>query len=345
MKTSDFDYFLPDDLIAQHPADRRDHARMMILDRVTGHIVHSRIADIVTCLRPGDVLVMNDTKVIPARVMGTKKGTRGKVEVLFLRDNGNGTWDALCRMTGRRRVGTVIELAGGCLSAEIVAIGEEGFVTLRVDGDRPVLKVLEEHGMPPLPPYIRRPAGPSSGDRERYQTVYALNDGAVAAPTAGLHFTDELLARIKSAGVQVQFVTLHVGIGTFRPVKVDDPAKHRMDGERYEVLPKAATAINKARQSGGRIVAVGTTTVRTLETVADEQGNVHAGNGISDLFIRQPYRFKAVDAILTNFHLPKSTLLMMISAFASRESILSAYREAVAQQYRFYSFGDCMLLQ
>lgn len=345
MRTSDFDFELPGELIAQHPADRRDAARMMVLDRVSGRISHSKIGDIVSYLRTGDVLVMNDTRVMPARVMGVKAGSGGRAEALFLREIEPGLWDALLRMTGRRNIGARLDFAGGKIPAEIVSIGEEGRVSLRIACSRPLVQVLEQEGMPPLPPYINRPDGPTPDDRKRYQTVYARQTGAVAAPTAGLHFTDDLLARVRSAGISTPFITLHVGIGTFRPVKTDDPSLHKMDGEKYEVSPGAAAAMNAARKSGGRIIAVGTTTVRTLETVADGQGIIHAGSGVSELFIRPPYKFKVVDAILTNFHLPKSTLLMMISAFAGREMILAAYREAVAAKYRFYSYGDCMLLQ
>lgn len=347
MRTSDFEYELPAELIAQQPAVERTGARMLVLNRTTGARVHRRVKEIGEFLRPGDLLVVNDTRVIPARLFGVKEDSGGRVELLFLEpDAAPGCWTALCGASRRPRIGGVLRLAGGQVRATVMGLGEEGRITLRIEGGLPLLDLLEAYGVPPLPPYIHRPHGTPGRpeDRERYQTVYARVPGAVAAPTAGLHFTRTLLEDLRSRGVDHVTVTLHVGPGTFKPVAVEDLNAHTMESERYEVTAAAAARINAARAAGGRIVAVGSTSVRTLETVADAHGRVQAGQGRSAIFIRPPYRFRAVDAMLTNFHLPRSTLLMMVCALAGYDATLTAYREAVRERYRFYSYGDCMLL-
>ena len=351
MLTSDFDYDLPESLIAQEPLATRSASRMMVLHRESQQIEHRHIVDLPDYLTRGDLLVMNNTRVLPARLFGEKADTGGKVELLFLEEQEPDVWIALCRASRRPAVGSLLQLADGQISCTTLAIAEEGRIVVRpVGGTAHLIEVLTNHGTIPLPPYIRR--GPqvtradcAVDDRERYQTVYAQETGAVAAPTAGLHFDDGLLASLEQQGVPRAYLTLHVGIGTFRPVSADRVEEHRMDAERYAVSPQSAATINAARANGGRIVAVGSTTVRTLETVADpESGLIQAGEGRSSIFITPPYRFRATDAMLTNFHLPKSTLLMMVSALASREFILEAYRQAVAAEYRFFSYGDCMLI-
>lgn len=345
MKTSAFDYDLPPGLIAQHPPPERTDARMMIVRRAPGTIEHAAVTDLPLVLRAGDLLVVNDTRVIPARLHGTKTDSLGHAEILLLEEIEPGKWTALCRMSGRVRPGMRLELAGGKIAAAILAVNPGGEIVISVTSARPVLEILDEEGLTPLPPYIRRPHGPVAGDRARYQTVYANAPGAVAAPTAGLHFTDELLAELAGHGILRANVTLHVGAGTFKPVKSENVEEHVMDFERYSVPENTAELVCRTRKGGGRVVAVGTTTVRVLETAAaGNWGRVEPCRGRTNLFIRQPFQFRAVDAILTNFHLPKSTLLMMICAFAGRELILRAYNEAVARRYRFYSYGDCMLI-
>ncbi|MBP7829113.1 MAG: tRNA preQ1(34) S-adenosylmethionine ribosyltransferase-isomerase QueA [Kiritimatiellae bacterium] len=340
MRTQDFDYELPPERIAQEPAERRDEARMLVVERRTGVLRHQRVRALPEFLRAGDLLVANDTRVIPARVFGVKP-TGGKVEILFLEERVPGTWEVLMHASRRPKIGDAIRL-GPDARAILLEDGEKGRAVLRVEGAA-VPDLLARLGVPPLPPYIHRPARPGLDDR-RYQTVYAERPGAVAAPTAGLHFTPELLGRLDAAGVPMTFLTLHVGIGTFRPVSADTVEDHRMESERYEVPERTAQAVAETRARGGRVVAVGTTTVRTLEAVAAERGGVVPCSGRTDLFIRPPFEFKVTDAMLTNFHLPRSTLLMLVSAFGGRELVLRAYREAVEQGYRFYSYGDCMLL-
>jgi len=346
MKTADFDYELPEELIAQEPAPNRGESRMMVVHRDCGELEHRTVTDILEYLVQGDLLAVNNTRVIPARLFGRKAGSGGAVELLLLEPLGDDRWLVLCRSSRRPKPGTRLELAEGRLSAEVLAIGEEGRLEVRFVCDRPLLEILDEAGITPLPPYIRR--GPhdarSASDKERYQTVYASEPGAVAAPTAGLHFSQDLLQKLEDRGISRAEVTLHVGIGTFRPVKVDDVREHRMDEERYEVSAETAASLKECRRRGGRIVAVGSTTVRTLETVMRDHGEVKACSGRSDIFIYPPYQFQAVDLMLTNFHLPKSTLLMMVSALAGRELMLRAYREAVEKRYRFFSYGDCMLI-
>jgi len=352
VKTSDFDYELPKELIAKYPPERRDESRLLVMWRGTGSVEHRVFRDIVEYLNPGDLLVVNESRVIPARLLGRKRGTGGKVEMFALRELTSGAagplhaalprWEVLVRPGARIREGTVLEFGDGRLTAEVTAVLPDGRreVALSFAGDFET--VLDELGQVPLPPYIDRDPEPS--DRDRYQTVYARVPGAVAAPTAGLHFTDPLLDELAAKDVGVAKVVLHVGIGTFRPVATEDPEEHEMEEERFDVSEKAAGAINETRERGGRVVAVGTTSVRVLETVADEDGRIVPGSGASRLFIRPPYRFRCVDVLITNFHLPRSTLLMLVSAFGGREAVLAAYEEAVRERYRFYSYGDAMLL-
>jgi len=352
MKTSNFDYHLPPELIAQHPLPDRTQARMMVIQRTTGAFDHRHVADLPAFLRPGDLLVVNDTRVIPARLYGHKTATGGRVEILLIEETAPGIWEALLRAR-HAKPGTRLELADSQIQAEVLAVKDEGRVTLRLRHERPLQDILATDGVPPLPPYIKRAYSNVSermADRERYQTVYARNPGAVAAPTAGLHFTAALLKSLEQQGVRHAAVTLHVGPGTFKPVTVAEVEQHRMDAERYTVPEVTARLIRETRAAQGRIVAVGSTVVRTLETVAADResvvdhGAVTAAQGRSNLFIYPPYTFRVVDALLTNFHLPASSLLMMVSALAGRELILRAYEEAIRERYRFYSYGDCMLI-
>jgi S-adenosylmethionine:tRNA ribosyltransferase-isomerase len=337
MLTRDFDYHLPASSIAQEPAPRGD-SRLLVLGR-TGPDRHRRIRDLPRLLRPGDLLALNDTRVIPARLYGRSTGG-GRMEILLVERLGEREWDALVKPGRRARPGSFIELDGGP-SAEVTGKREDGRHRLRFP--EPIEPHLDRLGHVPLPPYIHRPDTPE--DRERYQTVYARRPGAIAAPTAGLHFTEELLREIEETGVHIARITLHVGIGTFKPVSAERIEEHRMDHERYEIGEEAAEAIRQAR-AGGRVVAVGTTVVRTLESAAIlGGGEVHAGSASTDLFITPGFRFQVVDALLTNFHLPRSTLLMLVSAFAGRERVLAAYEEAIREGYRFYSYGDAMLAE
>ena len=348
MKISDFHYDLPEERIAQQAAEPRDSARMMVLHRADRRIEHRLVRDLPEYLNPGDLLVLNDTRVIPARVFGVKEASGGRVEVLFLEENADGTWDALLRAgSSRPQPGMRVRLGGvTTLSVELVAEGEKGRCTLRVVSGGPVVDFFQREGVPPLPPYIRRaPVDDATpADRNRYQTVYARDPGSVAAPTAGLHFTPELFDSLAARGVDRAFVTLHVGLGTFRPVTAADPREHRMEGERFEVAAPTAARLAQTRAAAGRVVAVGSTTVRTLETMARDHGGPAPCQGRSDLFIHSPFAFRMTDAMLTNFHLPCSTLLMMVCALAGREFTLHAYEEAVRLNYRFYSYGDCMLV-
>ncbi len=342
MKTSDFDYELPRELIAQRPSARRGESRLLVLHRDAGSIEHREFRDVVDYLDAGDALVVNESRVLAARFRGTKRETGGSVEMFLLREIGPGHWEVLLRPGARIHEGAALEFGGGRLIAVVGPTLPEGRrqVTLSADGD--LERALDQLGEVPLPPYIDRAPEPS--DAERYQTVYARVRGAVAAPTAGLHFTEELLDGVRRMGVDIVPLLLHVGIGTFRPVKSEDPARHRMEVERFELGEAGAERINAARATGGRIVAVGTTSVRTLETLADENGVVAAGSGETDLYIMPGYRYRAVDALITNFHLPRSTLLMLVSALAGHDLVMRAYREAVSERYRFYSYGDAMLV-
>ncbi|NCC50004.1 MAG: tRNA preQ1(34) S-adenosylmethionine ribosyltransferase-isomerase QueA [Spartobacteria bacterium] len=347
-KTSDFDYALPRELIAQFPADRRDDARMCVVHRAARRWEHRCVRDLPGYLRGGDLLVLNNTKVIPARIFGHKEATGGRVELLLLEEMAPGRWDVLIK-SGRRPVaGTRMVLGSGRATAEFLEERGQGRAHVRIHSEEPLLTILEEEGFPPLPPYISRayntPGGVPPGDRTRYQTIYAEKPGAVAAPTAGLHFTPELFGTLSELGVRRTTVTLHVGIGTFRPVSVEQVADHVMDEERYEVSDDTARMINRTKEDGGRVVAVGSTSVRTLESVAQRHGRMTADSGRTDVFIYPPYAFRVVDVMLTNFHLPRSTLLMMICALADRELIMAVYEDAVRERYRFFSYGDCMLI-
>lgn len=338
LKLSDFDYDLPESLIAQEPSPVRDRSRLLVLKRESGGIEHSIFSDIEHYLVPGDLLVLNNTKVFPCRLLARKPGG-GKAEIFLLSEIERNLWDALVK--GGVGAGKRLNIAPG-IEAEVLNGSDEGTRAVRFYGVNDIREVLPAIGKTPLPPYIKRNPFPS--DRERYQTVYAAHEGAVAAPTAGLHFTGELLQRLESKGVDFVTVTLHVGPGTFQPVRAEIIADHRMLRERYSIPADSAMSVNRAKANGRRIIAVGTTSVRTIETASADDGTVAPGEGYSDLFIHPGYRFKITDGIITNFHLPKSTLLMLVSAFAGRENILSAYRAGVAEKYRFYSYGDAMLI-
>lgn len=349
MKTAEFDYPLPPELIAQQPPEDRAAARMLVVDRWSGSLTHARVRDLPEWLRAGDLLVVNETRVIPARLFGTRADTGGRVELLLIeaQDEGRVRWTALFRAAGRARPGMVLEFAGGLLRAVVEEVRGEGRIVAALSSAEPLADLLSAHGVAPLPPYIRRQTGRSPEsvvDLGRYQTVYARNDGAIAAPTAGLHFTPELLAECERRGVGRTAVTLHVGLGTFKPVKVEAVEDHRMESERYEVSEESARRIAAVDRARHRVVAVGSTTVRTLESVAAEHGAVVGCGGRTELFIRPPYAFHVVDAMLTNFHLPRSTLIMMVCALAGHELVMRAYAEAVREKYRFYSYGDCMLI-
>lgn len=341
MKVADFDYYLPEELIAQEPAEPRDRSRLLVLDRASGETGHLIFKDCVKFFRRGDILVVNNTRVIPARLFGAKEGTGARIEVLLLKRLDRDRWEALVRPGKRVKGGTRVVFGNGELAAEAVDNTPAGGRVFSFEYDGVFEEVLDRLGQMPLPPYITK----ELADKERYQTVYAKAPGSAAAPTAGLHFTPELLGEIRGMGVNIAEVMLHVGLGTFRPVQAENVEEHQMHAEYYEVSPETAAAINQARAAGGRVVAVGTTSARTLETAALPDGTVQAGGGWTDIFIYPGYTFKAVDMLLTNFHLPKSTLLMLISAFAEREKVLKAYREAVEMRYRFFSFGDAMLIK
>ena len=340
LKPSDFAYDLPEELIAQTPVEPRDSSRLLVYHRDTGAIEHRVFRDVIDYLDPKDVLVVNRTRVIPARLFGVREGTGGAIEFLLLRRLNLTDWEVILRPGRKARVGARFLFGEGELAAEVLSIAEDGSRTVRFAFDGVFEDILDRLGQMPLPPYIHE----KLADRERYQTVYAKVDGSAAAPTAGLHFTPELLTRIRAKGVSVVPVLLHVGLGTFRPVKAEDVREHHMHSEYYEVTPEQAEAINAARARGGRIVCVGTTSVRTLETVADEHGVVHPGRGFTQIFITPGVPVRAVDALITNFHLPQSTLLMLVSALMGREEALRAYRVAVQERYRFFSFGDAMLI-
>lgn len=340
MKITDFDYYLPAELIAQEPAPRRDLSRLMVVYRDKEVIEHRFFKDVVNYLAPGDLLVINETKVIPARLPGKKESSGARVEVLLLKPLDEHRWEALVRPGRRVRRGDTLLFGDGLFSGAVEESTDFGGRVISFAYAGKFADLLARAGQMPLPPYIRN----YSGDPLRYQTVYARQEGSVAAPTAGLHFTEELLAEIQAKGVAVRSVLLHVGLGTFRPVKVQDITKHHMHAEYYEIGEQTAQAVNEAKKSGRRVIAVGTTTVRCLEAAARDSGEVPPAKGWTDLFIYPGYRFKVVDALITNFHLPRSTLLMMVSAFAGREKILHAYRVAVEKRYRFYSFGDAMLI-
>ena len=342
LRTSDFDFLLPPERIAQSPAERRDASRLLVVDRATGELADRVFSELVEYVPAGDALVLNETRVFPARLVG-RKPTGASAEVLLLTPHGGEekVWTALVRPGAKLKPGRTVEIAPE-LSVEIVESTPGGERIVRLHTPLPLAEALERWGEVPLPPYVERAA--TAEDRERYQTVYARERGSVAAPTAGLHFTPGLLSKLDEKGVRIVRLVLHVGVGTFRPVEVEDPTQHPMHSERYHVPAEAADAINGVRAAGGSVWAVGTTVVRTLETVADEAGVVHAGEGETSIFIRPPYRFRAVDHLVTNFHLPRSTLLMLVSAFAGHELTMRAYREAVEREYRFFSYGDAMVI-
>jgi S-adenosylmethionine:tRNA ribosyltransferase-isomerase len=344
MDVSLFDYELPPDRIAQEAAEPRDASRLLVVDRARGSWVDARFSDLPRWLRAGDCLVVNESRVIPARLLGVLEGEGRPVELLMLRPLDGGRWEALVRAGKRCGIGARVTLAGGVARATLLEGRAQGARAVEIEAPWPVDELMERHGLPPLPPYIERHDAPKPEDWERYQTVYATAKGSVAAPTAGLHFTTKLLEHLVAAGVEVHRVTLHVGIGTFRPIRAVAVEQHRLEPEGAQVPAAAAEAVNRARAQGRRIISVGTTTTRTLEWAADETGQVRARSGGADLFIYPGYRFRVVDALVTNFHLPRSTLLLLVSAFACRELVLDSYRHAVAHGYRFYSYGDAMLI-
>lgn len=340
MKTSDFYYDLPEELIAQDPLPDRSSSRLMHLDKQTGEIVHTNFRHVLDYLNPGDCLVINDTRVIPARLYGSKVGTNAGIEILLLKRKENNIWETLVKPGKKAKPGTKISFGDGLLIAEVLDVVEEGNRLIQFSYEGIFEEILDQLGEMPLPPYITH----KLQDKERYQTVYAKHEGSAAAPTAGLHFTKELLEQIEEKGVKIAHVTLHVGLGTFRPVKVDDVEKHHMHSEFYVVEEDQAAMINEAKRTGHRVIAVGTTSCRTLESAADENGMLQAKSGWTEIFIYPGYEFKIIDALITNFHLPESTLLMLVSALAGKEHILKAYEEAVKERYRFFSFGDAMLI-
>ncbi len=336
----DFYFELPDELIAQDPLEDRSASRLMVLDKETGAVEHKVFSDILDYLNEGDCLVLNNTKVIPARLMGVKAETGAAIEVLLLKRRENDVWETLVRPGKKARVGAVISFGGGTLTGEVIEIADEGNRLIRFSYDGIFEEVLDRLGEMPLPPYITH----KLKDRDRYQTVYAKYEGSAAAPTAGLHFTKELLARVEDKGVKIAYVTLHVGLGTFRPVKEDNLLNHHMHSEYYEVTDEAARIINSTKEAGGKIVCVGTTSCRTVESASDDTGRVRAGSGNTEIFIYPGYKFKVLDRLITNFHLPESTLIMLVSALAGRENVLNAYKTAVKERYRFFSFGDAMFI-
>ena len=340
MKTSDFFYELPEELIAQDPLEDRTASRLLVLDRKTDKLEHKIFSDVIDYLNPGDCLVINNTRVIPARLIGEKEGTGGKVEILLLKRRENDIWESLVKPGKKLRPGARVTFGDGRLKAEILEIAEEGNRLVKFYYEGIFEEILDSLGEMPLPPYITH----KLEDKEMYQTVYAKFDGSAAAPTAGLHFTTELLEKIKHKGVRIASITLHVGLGTFRPVKVEDVNNHHMHTEWYEVNKEAADIINETKKNGGRVICVGTTSCRTIESVADENGLMSAKTGETDIFIYPGYKFKVMDGLITNFHLPESTLVMLVSAFAGKERVLSAYETAVKERYRFFSFGDAMIL-
>ena len=341
MNVKDYDYDLPEELIAQDPLEDRSSSRLMVLDRQTGDVEHRHFTDILEYLHPGDCLVINNTKVIPARLFGVKEDTQAKIEVLLLKRKENDIWETLVKPGKKAKPGTKLVFGDGLLTAEVVDVVEEGNRLIQFHYDGIFEEILDQLGQMPLPPYITH----QLKDKNRYQTVYAKYDGSAAAPTAGLHFTKELLQKVKDMGVDIAEVTLHVGLGTFRPVKVENVLDHHMHSEFYMVSQEAADKINRVKESGHRVIAVGTTSTRTLEAAADENGRLHETSGWTEIFIYPGYQFKVIDALITNFHLPQSTLVMLVSALAGREHVLHAYETAVKERYRFFSFGDAMLIQ
>lgn len=341
MDVKDFYYDLPQELIAQDPLEDRSSSRLMVLGKTSGEITHRRFSDITEYLKPGDCLVINNTKVIPARLYGVKEGTEAKIEILLLKRKENDIWETLVKPGKKAKIGTKIIFGEGLLTGEVVDIVEEGNRLIQFSYEGIFEEILDQLGQMPLPPYITH----QLKDKNRYQTVYAKYDGSAAAPTAGLHFTPELLEQIRQMGVSIAEVTLHVGLGTFRPVKETDVLKHHMHSEFFQITKEAADLINQIKENGGRIISVGTTSTRTLESAADEHGHLTEKSGWTDIFIYPGYQFKVIDGLITNFHLPESTLVMLVSALAGREHVLAAYEEAVREKYRFFSFGDAMFIK
>ena len=340
MRTEDFNFDLPEELIAQDPLEDRSSSRLLLLDKSTGDVEHHIFRDVIDYLEEGDCLVINDTKVLPARLFGARVGTDAKIEVLLLKRMENDTWETLVRPGKKAKVGTRISFGDGLLVGEVVDIVEEGNRLIRFEYKGIFEEILDQLGQMPLPPYITH----QLQDKNRYQTVYAKHTGSAAAPTAGLHFTPELLKKIEEKGVNIAHVTLHVGLGTFRPVKVDNILEHHMHSEFYQIEEEAATKINAAKDAGKRVICVGTTSCRTIESAADENGRLRACSGWTEIFIYPGYKFKVLDNLITNFHLPESTLVMLVSALAGREQVLAAYEEAIKERYRFFSFGDAMMI-
>ena len=341
MKTSDFKFDLPQELIAQVPIEDRASSRLMVLDKETGNIEHKVFRDIIEFLNPGDCLVLNNTRVIPARLIGEKLETGGKIEFLLLKRTEEDTWQALVKRGKRAKVGTKFSFGNGKLIGEVVDLSDEGSRIIKFHYDGIFEEILDELGNMPLPPYITA----RLDEKERYQTVYSKHNGSAAAPTAGLHFTEELLNKIKEKGVDIAFVTLHVGLGTFRPVKVEDVLNHKMHSEYYMVSQEAADKINRAKENGKNVICVGTTSCRTIESACNEDGKMKETSGWTEIFIYPGYKFKVLDKLITNFHLPESTLIMLVSAICGKDNVLNAYNEAVKERYRFFSFGDAMIIK
>ena len=341
MRTDDFDFELPEELIAQTPIKNRDQSRMLVLDKKTGEIEHKHFNNILDYLNENDVLVLNDTKVMPARLYGQKEETNALIEVLLLKEKTNNTWECLVKPAKRVKIGTVVNFGDGILKAKCIEIKDEGIRVFKLIYDGILYEILDKLGEMPLPPYIHE----KLEDKDRYQTVYAKNIGSAAAPTAGLHFTKELLEKVKEKGITVLYITLHVGLGTFRPVNVEDVTKHKMHSEFYMMSKETAEILNKAKKNNQRIISVGTTTTRTLETIMNLYDEFRECSGWTSIFIYPGYEFKAIDSLITNFHLPKSTLLMLVSALAGKDKIMKAYHEAVKEKYRFFSFGDSMFIK
>lgn len=340
MKKSDFYYDLPEELIAQTPVEPRNHSRLMKIDRESGEITHARFYNLCDYLKKGDLLVLNDSRVLPARLYGEKKGTGSFIEFLLLEQKGDKVWEIICRPGKKAKVGTEFSFGNGKLNAVVTEVKDDGNRIVKFECEGNFYAVLDEIGQMPLPPYITK----KLEDKERYQTVYSKEIGSAAAPTAGLHFTKEMLEEIKAMGVDIAYVTLHVGLGTFRPVKEDDILKHKMHSEHYHLSEETAEKINRTKAAGGRVIAVGTTSCRTLESMQLENGLVKSGDGYTDIFIYPGYKFKLLDGLVTNFHLPESTLIMLVSAFLGYEKTMNAYKVAVEEKYRFFSFGDAMVI-
>ena len=340
MKTEDFDFYLPENLIAQTPLEERDSSKLLVLDKETGNITHECFSNIINYLEPGDVLVLNDTKVLPARIIGSKIDTNAVIELLMLKEVKKDEWEVLCKPAKRVKLGTIVKFSDK-LSAECTGIKEDGIRQFRFIYNGIFYEILDELGEMPLPPYIHE----KLKDKNRYQTVYAKKVGSAAAPTAGLHFTEELINKIKDKGIKIQYITLHVGLGTFRPVSVEDVTKHKMHSEFYQMDKQTAKVLNEAKKNNNRIISVGTTSTRTLETIINLYGEFKECSGWTDIFIYPGYKFKAINSLITNFHLPKSTLIMLVSALAGKENIINAYKVAVENEYRFFSFGDSMFIK